>query len=326
MGAAQQLNTQQNNKSHIDQELRNARGIYKDAYTMIHNMMAGIKTGKKPNFNLAEPIVENVIISLEKNGDALPSICLSKSKDDYVFKHATSNCILAARFSQHLGFDNDKVKNIALGALFGDIGKMFIPSKILYKPGKLTDNEFETIKKHASFSSKYLDKFGKFDDDTYRAADEHHERVDGTGYPHGLSSTEISVAGQVAAIVDTYDAMTSHRLHQDPREPTETLRYMLGQKEKLFDGKIMKEFIKCIGAYPTGTLVALNNGCVGVVIQQNRSNVMQPVVRLVYDLKAKRTIKPQDIDIEVDAKKCGLRIIGDVSQSRFSFSPLSVIG
>lgn len=314
-------------KKHIDQELSSARAVYKDVYTTVQNIMATIKNGKKADFSSAEPAIESIITSLERNNDALVSVCLSKESDDYIYKHATSTAILAARFSRHLGHSSDVTKNIAMGALLGDIGKIFIPSKILYKPGKLTDEEFDVIKKHSSYSNKYLEKFGKFDDATHKAAVEHHERVDGTGYPHGLSGDQISVAGQITAIADTYDAMTSVRLHQQRKEPTDTLKFILSKRNELFDEGLVKQFIQCLGIYPVGTLVALNNGFIGVVLEQNKQSVMQPIVRLIYDLKKKRTIKPfQDIDVHGDAKESGLKVISDISKSKFSFHPLSAIG
>jgi HD-GYP domain-containing protein (c-di-GMP phosphodiesterase class II) len=214
-----------------------------------------------------------------------------------------------------------------MGAMLGDIGKIFIPSKILYKPGKLTEQEYTIIKKHSSYSSKYLEKYGKFEDATHRAAVEHHERVDGTGYPHGLTGDKISMAGQITAIADTYDAMTSVRLHQERKEPTQTLKYMLSKRGELFDEGLVKRFIQCLGVYPVGTLVALNNGFIGVVLEQNIENVMQPVVRLLYDLKKKRTIRPfKDVNILSAANDSGLKVISDVSKSKFSFHPLSAIG
>ena len=315
------------NSKHIDQELSNARSVYRDAYTTIHNLMATIKKGKKPDFKIVEPVIEKAITSLEQNSDALVSLCLNKDSDDYIFKHPTSTCIIAARFSQFLGHSADETKDIAIGALLGDIGKVFIPSKILYKPGKLTDAEYNTIKKHSSYSSKYIEKFGNFSELAFKAVSEHHERIDGTGYPHNLSGDQISVAGQVTAIADTYDAMTSVRMHQTRKEPTETLKFMLSKKDELFSETMIKQFIQCLGLYPSGTLVALNNGFIGVVLEQSKTSFMQPIVRLVYDLKKKRTIRPfSDVDIGNDVAQSGLKVISDVSKSKFSFQVLSAIG
>ncbi|MDH5231290.1 MAG: HD-GYP domain-containing protein [Gammaproteobacteria bacterium] len=317
----------QENLKTIDQSLSNARSVYRNVYIAANNAIARIKKGGLSDLNFIEKSVEQVIRSLEKNSEALLSVCLNRSGDDYLLKHAASTAIIAAKFCLYLGMSEEETKEITMGALMCDIGKVLVPSDILYKPGKLSEKEYGVVKNHTLLSQKLLEKYGEFSENTFHAVVEHHERANGSGYPNGLNNDKISLPGRITALADTFDAMVSERSHQTSLEPSKAIAYLISKSGTLFDSNLVKLFAQCIGIYPAGTLVALNNGFIGVVLQQNCGNDAQPLVRLVYDLKQKRTTNHfYDKNLSEEINTSGLKIIKHVDKARFSFNPLSAIG
>jgi len=310
----------------IEQELRKSIGIYKQAWTIVHNVFAVTKKGKPADFQSLFPVVDSFIESIQRNPDALVCFCLNKSKDDYLLKHAISASVIAARFSIFLGLDASRVRSIAVGALLNDLGKVFIPSNILYKQGRLTDEEFSLVRLHSDKAQKILSACEDFDEEVVLAVAQHHERFNGSGYPNGLKDKQISLAGQISAIADTYDAITSHKLYREARPATDALLLIHAEKDRSFSKDLINQFIHCIGLYPVGTLVALNNGNVGVVFQQNSEKVKTPMVRQIYNLKAKRMLNPLiDVDLSAVSQEEGIRILCHVPVNKFSFNPLSAI-
>ena len=148
---------------------------------------------------------------------------------------------------------------------------------------------------------------------------QHHERYDGTGYPERLKGEEISKGGQMAAVVDVYDAITSDRIYRKGMDPVDGLRKLYEWGKFHFNEELVQQFIKCAGLYPVGTLVKLESGKLAVVVEPGRENLLQPVVRVVYDTKKAKFVTPLDLDLSGPAN--GDRVTGHESPRQWRIEP-----
>ncbi len=208
----------------VAQEMQNARAVFKQAQSVITNLMGDVRLGKQVEVESVEPIVEEMISSAFRNKDALISLSRIKNKDEYTFMHSVSVAGLLIAFGRALDVDRETIKELAVGGLLHDIGKMLVPLEILNKPGRLDPDEFEMMRTHVVHSREILQTTPGITKHALDVAALHHERFDGTGYPDGLKSDAISTFGQMSAIVDVYDALTSVRVYKDAWEPAFTLK------------------------------------------------------------------------------------------------------
>jgi HD-GYP domain-containing protein (c-di-GMP phosphodiesterase class II) len=179
------------------------------------------------------------------------------------------------------------LNTLAMGLLLMDIGKMKIPVEVLNKSEPLTEDEFKLVRSHVDYSVEILKKSEGIDVDIINIALTHHERFDGSGYPAGLEGTGTPVYGRMAAIIDCYDAMTSSRPYSKPVSPYAALQEIYNWRNKYFQEELVEQFLQCLGAFPTGTLVEMHSGEVGIVMAQNRTRRMSPKVMLLLDIHKK---------------------------------------
>ncbi len=221
-----------------------------------------------------------------------------RKKDDYTASHAMNVCSLTLAFGRHLGLPQETLTDIGMGAMLIDIGILKIPEQILNKEGSLTQEEYDIVKHHVDYGLQILESAGE--DIPPAALDvvyTHHERCDGSGYPRGLTGDAIPLSGRMVGIVDTYDAMTTNRVHQDSAPPTKTLRELYEQRDGLFDKELVESFIQFLGIYPVGTLVECSTGQVGMVIAQNSRKRLLPKLLLILDKDKKPYPIPKITDL-----------------------------
>ncbi len=222
-----------------------------------------------------------------------------RKKDEYTLIHSISVTSLVLAFCNCSGVDYETTINMATGALLHDIGKLQIPSKILNKPGRLDPEEFVLMKKHSEYSAKLLEGTKGLPAEAFDIALHHHERFDGTGYPDGLTGDAISFAAKIVSICDVYDAITSVRCYKRGLDRVEGLRKLYEWSSFHFDKEQAYKFISCIGVYPIGTCVELENGLSGVVVASTEK-VLQPVVRVFFNNTKKTPIRVREIDLSTD--------------------------
>jgi len=286
----------------IKDEIKKAREIKKEAKKTIHNIMDDVRFGKQIETVKVESVVSNMVKSIFRNQDALLSMGRLKKIDEYTYMHSMTVGVLMIAFGKHLGFDKDTLQKIGIGAMLHDIGKMNVPQELLTSDRKLHDHEYEIMKQHVVHSRTLLEQTGGISETSIQIASQHHERIDGSGYPDGLKGEEISSLGKAAAIADVYDAMTSKRKYQRRFEPTEVLRKLFEWSEHFYDKQMVQQFIRCVGIYPVGTLVRLESGMLAVVLKHGEENLLQPTVKIVYDSIKNRYAKPSIIDLSKDGK------------------------
>ncbi|MGH7180347.1 MAG: HD-GYP domain-containing protein, partial [Nitrospiraceae bacterium] len=243
------------------EELPAARQAYKAAKLIIQQAMEDVRMGRALNMEAVSEVVGNMSDSILRNPDALTSLTRLKQFDEYTFFHSVNTSALALSVGRHLGYERVPLLQLGTGMLLHDIGKTLIPVEILNKPGRYEPGEFEIMKQHVLRGAEVLSNTTGLNDMFLKATLEHHERVDGTGYPHRRPKTDLSQFGLIAAIVDIYDAVTSDRCYHKGKTPHDTLQmlYNLGAQGHV-DGTLVQQFVQVVGVYPVGSCVLLNTG------------------------------------------------------------------
>lgn len=279
------------------EEMGKAKKIHAEANHIIHNIMKDVRLGQQVRLEQVEPVVERMTESILRNGGALMSLCRVKNADDYTFQHSVSVCALQVSFCRALGLDTTTLHLAGIGGLLHDIGKVKVPSEVLNKPGRLTEEEFAVMKCHVVESKNILEQTEGISETSIQVAYQHHERHDGSGYPQGLKGEAISQMGKMAAICDVYDAITSDRCYHKGLAPHEALRRIFEWSKFHFDPDLVQHFLRTIGIYPVGTLVLLESGRIGAVLEQSDANLLQPTVRVFYDSKRRQYLPPEEVNL-----------------------------
>lgn len=277
-------------------EKQRARNLHRDANVIVRNMMGDIRLGKQIELEQVEPLVEKIVDSIFRQQDALLPLARLKSHDEYTFQHSVSVCTLMTSFARALELPREIIHEIAVGALLHDVGKAKVSDDILNKPAKLTDAEFTKMKSHVVQSKLILLGTPGISSIALDVAAQHHERFDGTGYPNKLKGDQISLYGQMGAIVDVYDAITSNRVYHKGMPPTEALRKLLEWSKFHFKPDMVQAFIRAIGIYPSGSLVRLESGRLAVVQEQHADKLMQPTVKVMFHTKG-HYLTPEVVDL-----------------------------
>jgi HD-GYP domain-containing protein (c-di-GMP phosphodiesterase class II) len=234
-----------------------------------------------------QTVVGSMVDSVFRNRDAMGWLARMKSKDDYLYSHSLSTSVWALAFGRHLGLDKETLTSVGTGAMLLDIGKTGLPTELLKKAGKPTDKEWQLIYSHVDQGVQLLRAAPNVDHRIVTMIATHHERFDGSGYPHKLKGDEIPLVGRIGGIVDCYDAMITARSYAKPKSAYDAVRELKRLGGIAFPAELVELFIQAVGVFPNGTLVELNTGEVGVVIGQNRYRRLRPEVTLILDAHKK---------------------------------------
>lgn len=229
--------------------------------------------------NVTKQIVEEILA----NRDLSIQMADLKSHDNYLFAHSVNVCVIGTILGHQLGLDEGKLKDLALGLMLHDVGKMNVPLHILEKPGKLTEPEFELMKEHCRAGFDALRGAAKFSAHSKIVLLQHHEKWDGSGYPKGLAGDDIHVNAQICAIADVYDALTSDRVYRRRYMPHEAIEYLMGSAGSHFSLDLVTTFIGNVAPYPPGTYLKLSSGEVAVVVEVDMGLASRPVVQILRD-------------------------------------------
>jgi putative nucleotidyltransferase with HDIG domain len=301
----------------LAEEAPQARKLHTEANLIVRNMMGDIRLGKQVELDKIDPMLESMVDSIFRNKNALLPLALLKNHDDYTFQHSVSVCALMVAFARGLELPRATIKEIASGALLHDVGKAQVPDSILNKPAKLTDAEFIKMKNHVVQSKIILQATPGISQIAMDVASQHHERFDGSGYPNKLVGDQISMYGQMGAIVDVYDALSSDRVYHKGMPPTLALKKLLEWSNHHFDPKMVQIFIRAVGIYPTGSLVKLESGRLGIVMEQNEADLLHPVVMIMFSTKSNTYIAPESLNLHNSYDK----IVGYESCEKWGIDP-----
>ena len=281
----------------FDQEINKASKLYNQAKKLQKRAFADVQAGRKINSKDMEDVADGFIDSVFRNQDALTCMTRIREKDAYLLEHSVNVSILMTILAKHMKLDKDTIHQLATGALLHDIGKIKIDDAILHKPGKLTNAEMSLMQEHAKFSREILEQAGGISDICIDVAGNHHERLNGAGYPHGLKGDELSQWSRMIAIVDAYDAMTADRCYKDGMNPINAFKRLLKDSKTGFDERLVNLFIQAIGVHPVGTLVKLKSQKLAIVTRTNFSEPLKPVVKVFYHTKFQHYTEIKDIDL-----------------------------
>ncbi len=274
-----------------------AQRVYGEARGLVSDVLNNVKMGKAIDVAPVAELAEDINNSILNNPNALQCLSQIREKDKYLLEHSVNVGILMSIFSTYLGFDKPTVKELTTGALLHDIGKIRVPSEVLNKPGALTDDEWIEMKRHVVYGQAVLTKSEGISDVAKSICALHHERLDGSGYPLGLAGDDIQIYGRIAAVVDVYDAVTASRCYHDGMSPFKAMKLLLSLADNHFDRSLVYSFIRCMSVYPVGTVVELDNGRLGVVIESNLETPNKPRLRIFYNMSHKHYEKPSLLDL-----------------------------
>ena len=278
-------------------ELEVATQIHGEAQNLVNHVMADVKLGRAIDITPFNELAEELQSSVFRNPNALCCLGRIRDKDRYLMEHSVNLSVLMSLYGKGMGHSADVLHQTIVGALLHDIGKILTPEHILHKPSRLTREELEIMKKHARDSRDILLATQGIGELTVLTAAQHHERMDGTGYPEGLAGDEISIYGRMVAIADVYDALTADRVYHKGLTPTQGLKKLLEWSGSHLDPELVRQFIRCIGIYPVGSLVLLESDRLGVVIETNDDDQRLPVLRLVYHTRFRMAIPMEILDL-----------------------------
>ncbi|GBG14673.1 phosphodiesterase [Novimethylophilus kurashikiensis] len=307
----------------IAEEMQRAAKICAQAKTAVKGMLQEVRMGKAIDAQAVGPLVEEISSSVIRNPGALISLARLKSADDYTYMHSVAVCALMVALGRQLGMKENDLREAGMAGLLHDIGKAVMPMDVLNKPGKLTDAEFSIIRGHPEAGYKLLKEGHAVSEVSMDVCLHHHEKVDGTGYPHGLKGDEISIFAKMGAVCDVYDAITSNRPYKAGWCPAESLRRMTEWSKGHFDGRVFQAFVKSVGIYPIGTLVKLKSGKLGVVVDQGEQSLLTPKVKAFFSSKSNMRILPEVIDTSIPSVQD--KVAGIEDPKKWNFGDLSVL-
>ncbi|WP_395012262.1 HD-GYP domain-containing protein [Undibacterium sp.] len=282
----------------MDAEMGRAAKIVGKSKGAVFSMFSEARMGKAIEADQAMPLVEEIANSVMRNPGALIGLARLKTADDYTYMHSVAVCALMIALSRQLGLSDDETREAGLAGLLHDIGKMAVPSEILNKPGRLTDEEFVSVKEHPSAGHAMLLESKGVGAIALDVCLHHHEKMDGSGYPKGLKGEQISLYAKMGAVCDVYDAITSNRPYKSGWCPAESLKKMSEWSRGHFDEQVFQAFVRSIGIYPVGTLVKLQSGRLGVVIEQQvGKSLLLPKVRAFFSTRSMAYISPVLLDL-----------------------------
>jgi HD-GYP domain-containing protein (c-di-GMP phosphodiesterase class II) len=281
----------------LAEEFDRAMTIRRQAAGLVKTVMQDARLGKAVELDKVSHVVENITASILRNASALLGLSVIKNKDDYTFLHSVSVCTLLVAFCRSRNMDAETTYQAGIGGLLHDTGKALVPDAILNKPGRLTDEEFEIVRRHPRDGYDILRRSPEIGAIPLDITLHHHERRDGTGYPDRQGERDISELAQMAAIVDVYDAITADRCYHKGMPAAEALRKMYEWSKFHFNPALTQEFMRCVGIYPVGTLVLLESGRLAVVVEPHETSLLTPKVNVFYSTRSQTYIKPQTVDL-----------------------------
>lgn len=280
----------------LTDEYKNSVKLINFASATVSRIFSEARMGKALDTENSLPLVNEIMASVARNQYAMTSLVRLKGKDDYTYMHSVAVCALMVALARELGLNDEQTRQAGLAGLFHDVGKMAIPEEILNKPDALSDDEFFLMRKHAEYGHAILSRSKPLDAICLDVCLHHHEKIDGSGYPHKMKGDEISIFAKMGAICDVYDAITSDRPYKSGWEPGIALQRM-AKWTGHFDEVVFRAFVKCVGIYPIGSLVKLQSGRLGVVIDQNATSLLTPVVKMIFSTKSMTRIRPEIVDL-----------------------------
>lgn len=284
-------------QTEIKEELVMAKKAYQEFSDCIEGMVEEINSKNTFDMNRVKTAVDPLVDSVMRNPDACMWLARLKNSDSYTYKHSMSASVWAVALGRQIGLPKVDLKNLAVGTMLCDVGKLKLPKELLSKQGRLSKGEFTMMRSHVDLGLDSLKDSPGLNRHVLDIVAHHHERFNGTGYPDKLAGVKIPVLARIAAIADCYDAMTSERPYASAVSPSLAIRKLYEWRDEDFQAELVEEFIQAVGLYPAGTLIELSNGAVGIVVAESRTRRLRPTLLLLLDTEKKALEEITELDL-----------------------------
>ncbi len=304
----------------VPEELPRARSALKTGESTLKSVINDIRTGAIPDIEKVQGSVDDMVESMVSNPDAMMWIARLRDEDASTYSHGVRVSLYMVSLGRHLGFPKEQLGQLGMIGMLADVGKLNVAKALLEKPGMLTSKEHDAVKMHVQYTINALNTTGKLPPEVEMGILQHHERMDGSGYPNGLTGDAISVYGRIAGIADCFSALTTSRPYANAQAPQDALVNMYHWAGTSFHEALVEQFVQSIGVFPVGTLVELSSGEVAVVVAQNRVRRLEPKVLLLTWPDKRPLSNPVERDLfqsKTDEQRQRLRIARGLPMGAF---------
>jgi cyclic di-GMP phosphodiesterase len=264
-------------------EFQQAKVTFENASETLDKVFDTLRTGRSTDIDDVRQAISPLIEGVFRNQEAVAALLRLKESGDYRYNHGISMALWATILGRHLGLHREELEKLAVGCAMCDVGMTELSTDLLDQPQQLSDTQTKIIQAHPTMGSEMVAKSQDVDFEILAIIENHHERMDGSGYPRGMEGPAIPLLARIAGLVDTYDAMITARPYAQARTSHEAAQELIDSKGKLFQEALVEQFVQAIGLFPTGTLVELNTAEVAIVVKQNDSRRLKPDVVVVLD-------------------------------------------
>ena len=264
-------------------EFDRAQVDFQTASDVMAGVFAQIKSNRRVDLDALQSAINPLIDSVLRNREALAALIRMKRKDDYFYNHSLATAVWAALLGRHLGLEKHALRELALGTAIMDVGMVGLPDDLLNRRGRLDAPQIAQVRGHVAESLRIVQGSGEVSKKVLNIIACHHERYDGSGYPQGLAANAIPPLARIAGLVDAYDAMLTERPYSPARSSFDAIQELVDTKDVLFQGSMIEHLVQAVGMFPTGSIVELNSGEVGVVVEQNTMRRLRPKLVLILD-------------------------------------------
>jgi putative nucleotidyltransferase with HDIG domain len=305
-------------------DMATIKRLYNDAVSVAGNVWESAQTEGRPDATVARSMIDGLAQAVAQNRTALLALTTLKNYDNYTFTHMVNVSILTMGQARGLGIDGPLLREFGLAALMHDIGKVRTPLEVLNKPDKLTDDEFAIMKRHVVDGAEILRMTPDVPALAPVVAFEHHLRIDGSGYPAGVTRSSLNIGTMLCSIADVYDAMRSQRRYQQAFPTDRILAVMKRNDGTQFDQHLVRRFVQLIGIYPAGNLVRLNTGEVAVVMNVYAPDPYRPHVRVLIDRDGQQLDLPVELNLWETSEdpQRPASVVAPLDPADYQFDPL----
>lgn len=270
-------------KLNIKAEFQQSKLTFQSAAKTLDSVFASLRKGEHTDVGVVRKAVNPLIDGVFRNKEAVAALVRLKEAGSYLYNHGIAMAVWAAILGRHIGLHRDELEKLVIGCAMCDIGMTNVPRQVLENSKPLNAEQNTIIRQHPLIGAKMVSNSEMVDIEILAIIENHHERYDGSGYPRHLEGAAIPLLARIAGLVDCYDAMLTPRSYAKARSSFEAVQELIENKDKLFQGTLVEQFIQAIGLFPTGAMVELNTDEVAIVVKQNSLRRLKPEVVVVLD-------------------------------------------
>ena len=305
----------------VEEEITAAADSFKRTSELLHRIAEDIRAGDDLKLENVELVINDMVDSMVRNPDALMWVARMREQDLNIYSHGISVAVNLVAFGRHLGYPKEQLAQLGMLGLLLDIGKIKVPRELLEKNERLSADEFEQIKEHVELGLGILRETPNIHPDVLEGIAQHHERMNGSGYPQNLMGDKISTFGRMGAIADTYAAVTKPRPYAEVISPHQALQMLSSWSGSQFQTDMVEQFIQSIGVFPVGSMVELSTGEVAIVVTHSKFKRLRPKVLVLTDPDKTVRAHPSTFDLLYDVSDSPVYIRSGLPSKAYGLDP-----